>query len=278
MKPPFSYYGGKMGLAREIVNLIPPHRVYIEPFFGSGAVFFAKEPAPHEIINDLDDRVVTFFRVLRDRPDELERVCTLTPHARTEYLAARAADDDADDLEVARRFWVSVNQSFAKTANADTGWSVTVSRNSPVAASIFSRLGRFGPCAERLAQAAIENTDAVSLIDRFAVSDDTVVYADPPYVTSTRVGRKHRASDYAHEMTDDDHRELARALKETPATVILSGYPSPLYDELYEGWWYRDFRAVAHSSNARRGDRTGRVERIWMNREPKTAVQPTLFG
>jgi hypothetical protein len=113
MRPPFAYYGGKQGMAELIVSLLPAHRVYIEPFFGSGAVFFAKPPAVIEIINDVDRGVITFFRVLRERPAELERVCALTPHARAEYEAAELGED-LDDLEVARRFWVKVNQSFRR--------------------------------------------------------------------------------------------------------------------------------------------------------------------
>lgn len=272
-RPPFAYYGGKFGLSASLVELMPPHRVYVEPFFGSGAVFFAKPPAAHEIINDIDERVVTFFRVLRDNLDELERVCTLTPHSRSEYLAARAADVGLDDIEVARRFWVSVNQSFAKTANAETGWSVTVARNSSVASSIISRLGRFGPAADRLRRVAIENTDAVDLIERLAKSDDTVIYADPPYLHSTRVGRQNRARDYSHEWaTVEDHERLAAALHDTAATVILSGYPSELYDSLYDGWWHQDFDVTAFSSNARTSKRTGRVERVWMNRAPEVTL------
>lgn len=88
MRAPFAYYGGKQGMADLIVSLLPPHRVYMEPFAGSLAVLFAKKPSVHEIVNDLDDAVVTFFRMLRDRPADLERACRLTPYARTEYRNA----------------------------------------------------------------------------------------------------------------------------------------------------------------------------------------------
>src|SRR5690606_17139596 len=114
VKPPFAYYGGKTGMAQRIVSLLPPHKSYIEPFFGSGAVLFAKPPAMCEIVNDLDHSLVTFFRVLRDRTDELVDVCALTPHARAEYQAA-GLDEDLDDLERARRFWVGVKQAGGET-------------------------------------------------------------------------------------------------------------------------------------------------------------------
>lgn len=82
MRPPFPYYGSKGRLAPWIISLMPDHRVYVEPFAGSAAVLLAKRPSSHEIINDIDGNVITFFRMLRDRHDDLLRVLELTPYAR----------------------------------------------------------------------------------------------------------------------------------------------------------------------------------------------------
>ena len=266
MKPPFAYYGGKIGLARRLVAMLPPHRTYMEPFFGSGAVLFAKPPAACEIINDLDCNVVTFFRVLRERTDELVDVCALTPHARAEYQAADL-DEDLSELERARRFWVRVNQSFAKTAGRQTGWSITTARNQSVPGSILGRIARFAQAADRLMHCSIECCDAADLIDRLA-TPDTAIYVDPPYLASTRRGRdRQRPADYLHDMGDEaGHRRLAAALNATPASVLLSGYPSPLYDDLYDGWRRVEVPVMAHASNAVTADRGERTEVIWSNR------------
>jgi DNA adenine methylase len=275
-RPPFAYYGGKVGMAPHIVSLMPKHRVYIEPFFGSGAVFFAKQPAQHEIVNDLDGSVVAFFRCLRDRADELTEVCALTPYARAEFAAADL-NGDLDDLERARRFWVRVNQSFNKTAGDRTGWSITTARTQSTAASTFSRLGRFGDLARRLATVVIEQCDAAGLIERLA-TDDTVVYADPPYPASSRSGRhvSVNTSDYRQDMGDEaSHQLLAEVLHATPATVILSGYPSPLYEDLYGDWDRLDIPVRVHSSNAVTSERGQRTEVLWCNRELRRAA--TLF-
>jgi len=268
MKAPFAYYGGKSRLASWIVSLMPEHRVYIEPFAGSLSVLFAKPQVMHEVVNDVDDAVVTFFRVLRDRRSELEEACRLTPIARTEYELADLDADGLDDLEIARRFFTRVNQSFAQTAGRQTGWSVTTARTQSKAASVHSRIDRFAACAERLSAVQIENCDAADLVERLATAD-AVVYADPPYPDAVRVSRGERgtSTDYRADMgTDDDHRRLAKVLNETPSTVLLSGYPCDLYDELYAGWDYADRVVHAHSSNSVRSARTLRTERVWSNR------------
>lgn len=272
---PFPYYGAKGRLAPRIVSMFPDHRVYLEPFFGSGAVLLSKPRAVTEIVNDLDGAIVAFFRCLRDRPEDLERVCALTPYARDEFEAADPYQPGIDDLERARRFWVRVNQSFAKATGRATGFAVGTARTQSPAATALSRTGRFARCAQRLATVVVENRDAVELIGKHATTADTVVYCDPPYPALSRSDRSSQGGDYRHEMASEDaHRRLAAALHDTPATVVLSGYSSALYDELYAGWWRTDIAVKAGSANAREADRSRRVESLWCNRPP--AAQLTL--
>jgi DNA adenine methylase len=262
--PPFSYYGGKVGLSRRIVGLLPPHRVYIEPYLGCGAVLLAKPRTRHEIVNDLDGALVAFWRCLRDRPEELERVCALTPYARAEFEAADL-EADVDELELARRFFVRVTQSFGKSAGPSTGWSVTTARTQSTAVSALGKVARFGALAERLAGVVIEQYDAPGLIDRLATSADTVVYADPPYLASTRSARG--GNGYRIEADEQHHERLSEALHATPATVLLSGYHSPLYDRLYGDWHRVEIPVRVHTSNAVTAERGDRVEVLWSNRD-----------
>lgn len=95
-----AYYGGKTRVAEKIAALLPAHEHYIEPFAGSLGVLLAKRPSRMETVNDLDGLLMTFWRVLREKPAELARACALTPHSRSEYLDAREADlDSVDDVE-----------------------------------------------------------------------------------------------------------------------------------------------------------------------------------
>lgn len=267
VKPLVPYHGGKGRLAPWIASLLPPHRVYVEPFAGSAAVLLAKSPSTHEILNDLDGNAMTFYRVLRDRPEDLEMACRLTPYARDEFLAADLNDDGIDDLERARRWWIRTNQSFAHTASERTGWSTSIMRGSNNARTVLNRIGRFADAADRLGLVTFENRDAVDVVREYSVPDG-VIYADPPYLLSTRSAMKRRPSgDYVHEFAaDDDHRRLATALHESTATVLLSGYESPLYDELYGDWWKTGRRVLRRSSNGRSAIQVHANEVIWSNR------------
>lgn len=277
MKPPFAYYGGKVRLAQWIIGHMPAHRVYLEPFFGSGAVFFAKAPATHEVVNDLDDVIVTFFRVLRERPDELERACRLSPYARAEWeLCRNVREPGIPDLEVARQFWVRVTQSFAAAVGSRGGWSISVEQNTRAPATVQARLDRFKAVAERLAQVTIDCSPAIELIGRLATAD-TLIYADPPCLDKVRRGTrgKTRSSDYGMDMGHEaDHRDLAEVLLATPATVILSGYPSDLYDELYAKWWSTEVTVNSQSVNRGSGAWIKRTERIWSNRDLEAGRLP----
>jgi DNA adenine methylase len=267
--PPFSYFGGKTTLAPAIAALLPKHDHYVEPFAGSLAVLLAKRPTGWETVNDLDGDLMTFWRVLRDRPDELARVAALTPHARAEVELARDLDVP-DDLERARRVWVCLTQSRAMTMKA-TGWKydqqfgINPNRISrPAHLDAFAR--RMEPAARRLKRVSLECRDALDVIADYGQHERVCIYADPPYLGSTR----HANGRYRHELQDDDgHASLAAALNACKATVILSGYAAPLYEELFDGWHCTRLKAPTTLS----GD-TDRIEVLWSNRQ---LGEPTLF-
>ena len=272
LKPPFTYFGGKTAIADRIAALLPPHEHYVEPFAGSLAVLLAKPPSKMETVSDLDGDLVNFWRMLRERPQDLERACALTPHARAEYLACY--EPAADDLERARRVWVNLTQGRGGQLRR-TGWRYYADPSG--GASMPSYLGayvsRLMPAAERLTSVSLECLDALDIIGRYGQHTGTLIYADPPYLESVRA--KHvrgtvRGPQYRHELrTDKDHQELAEALKAARAAVVLSGYDSPLYAELYDGWHRTEIGAQAGNGTAR-----ARTEVLWSNRP---LITGTLF-
>jgi DNA adenine methylase len=275
LKPPFTYFGGKTSIAGRIAALLPAHEHYVEPFAGSLAVLLAKPPSKMETVSDLDGDLVNFWRVLRDRPQDLERACALTPHSRAEYLACY--EPAADDLERARRVWVNLTQGRGGQLRR-TGWRYYAdpSGGASMPGYLGAYVARLMPAAERLTSVSLECLDALDIIRRYGSHPGALIYADPPYPESVRARHIRgtvRGPQYRHELrTDEDHRELAGALTACAAAVVLSGYDSPLYAELYEGWHRTEMNAQACNGVA--GARA-RVEVLWSNRP--LAVPATLF-
>lgn len=260
--PPFAYFGGKTRLADRIVGLLPPHEHYVEPYGGSLAVLLAKPRSRMETVNDLDGDLMMFWRMLRDRPGELAAVCALTPHGRAEHQAAYDLEGAASDLERARRVWVLLSQGRGGQMKP-TGWRSYVDPAGSVTSMpgyLEGYVARIAPAAARLAGVSLECQPALDVIERYGRSSKVLLYVDPPYLGTTRV-----SGGYRHEMTSEaEHRKLAMALFECRATVVLSGYDSDLYDELYGGW--TAIRIPATTGQG--GTREERTEVLWFNREP----------
>lgn len=261
-RPPMPYYGGKQRIADRIVATFPNHLHYVEPFAGGLSVLLAKGPSKLQTVNDLDHQLVTFWRMLRDRPEDLMRVCELTPHSRHELDLCRAPMDGLDELEVARRVWSQLVQGRAGRRTR-TGWRYYIDRTATgatMATYLRGYLDRMMPAAARLASVQLECLPAVEVIERYGVAPQVLLYVDPPYLASTR-----RSLQYVHEMhTEAEHRDLAAVLNATPAAVVLSGYRSALYDRLYRDWDSVEIPASTQQSGAD-GRRT---EVLWLNFTP----------
>lgn len=244
--------GSKWSSAPTIAGLLPPHNHYVEPFFGSGAVLLTKQPSRHEIVSDADDRIINFFRVLRDRTDDLIWAIETTPWSRTEY--EHSDDAAADEVEAARRFFVRAWQAFASDQAKKTGWKNRgPSQNCAGMSHRWRKLPpQLAAVADRLRDVEIDNRDAMSVINRFN-RPDVCIYADPPYLHSTRSQRMYR-----HEMDDQDHVALLDALDAHTGSVVLSGYASELYDDRLSGWQRHEFGAPRAEAGARR------VEVCWV--------------
>ncbi|MCX5528990.1 DNA adenine methylase [Streptomyces sp. NBC_00006] len=259
MKSPVPYFGSKLRVAPWIVSLLPDHDHYVEPFAGGLSVLFAKTPAGMETVSDLDGELMTFWRVLRDRPDELLRVCMLTPHSRAELEATW--EPTGDDLELARRIWCRLAQGRSGTLR-NTGWRHYIDPAGSATSMpgyLEAYVERLAAAAERLRDVSLENLPALDLIGKYGKQPKVLLYVDPPYLGTTRGW----GNNYRCEMKSDlEHRELAAVLADCKATVVLSGYHSPLYDELYQGW--NRYEQSSMTGNAKQAK--DRTEVIWSNR------------
>lgn len=264
-RPVLRYHGGKWRLAPWILSFFPAHRVYVEPFGGGASVLLRKPRSYAEVYNDLDGEVVNLFCVLRD-PELSERLraaIALTPFARAEFDLSYEASPDA--VESARRLLVLSHMGFgtaAMRATVDgrkqrTGFRGNTTRARTTPAGDWTGLPRvIAATCERLAGIVVENAPAERVIESHDAAA-TLFYVDPPYPHITR-GDSSRWN-YRHELTDDDHRRLAKQLHCARGSVVLSGYPCDLYDqELYPEWERHE--RPHHADGAR--DRT---EVVWLN-------------
>lgn len=272
-RPVLRYHGGKFRLAPWVISFFPKHTVYVEPFGGAASVLLQKTRVGAECYNDLDGNVVNFFRVLRDpvKAAELQRRVELTPFAREEFNWSY--EPAVDDVDAAHKM---VTRSFmghgsdSATRSCRTGFRAKVTDGRVLPSVEYATWADAIPLfTTRLRGVVIENRDALEVIERMD-SPKTLIYADPPYCHSTRSGMTGRTSGthgYRHEMTDDDHRAMAQVLQQCDAMVVLSGYPSELYDnELFRGWVRHERRHIADGGRFR-------TEVIWLNQACADALE-----
>lgn len=274
-RPVLKYFGGKWALAPWVIEHFPPHSMYVEAFGGGGSVLMRKKRAPIvEVYNDLDEQIVNLFRVLRD-PEQAERLrhlCYLTPWSRLEFKESYVPTDDP--IEWARRVLFRAFAGFGSSAlvRSKTGFRSKDNAAGLHAASAWANWPDCVPTfVERLRGVVIECRDAAEVIG-IHDSPETLIYADPPYVHETRnpsrAGNKRwgktRDGDYTHEMTDDDHRQLAVTLRNAQGYVLISGYACELYDDELFADWHRVRRE--HTANG--GSK--REEVLWLNYQPRS--------
>jgi DNA adenine methylase len=257
------------GAKAALMPWIAPHipggcRRVVDLFTGTAAFALGLPYRPeHLVINDLHEDVVGFYQVLREQPEALARLVSLTPWARVEYLRVVGPRGvlvrTGRPVEDARRFLVATWQAQGALQGQRSGWrhkGRTVYGAADTVETWLQLPARLLAVAEALRGAEIECRPALDLIRRYT-TPETLLYADPPYVRQRTVNGRRRSL-YRHEMTDDDHAALLEALKAHPGPVLLSGYRSELYDAALPHW-----RRVDRETKAQGG--RARVESLWLN-------------
>lgn len=246
------YPGAKWRIADWIIGFFPEHGVYLEPFFGSGAVFFNKAPSYIETINDVDGNIVNLFEVCRKYPEDLATAVNLTPFARDEFQNCYDVDA-ADCVERARRTLVRFHQSFGTSNSSKNSWRNVQTYGGPRCATMWNCLPEIiVKCCERLKNTQIENVDAIELIRRYN-DPNTLIYCDPPYLQTLR-----KKNIYTYEFTNEEHVRLLQVLCESKSKIVLSGYDNELYNRVLKGWNTAEKKTTAQMG-------LHRTEKIWMN-------------
>ncbi|ENT4348514.1 TPA: DNA adenine methylase [Pseudomonas aeruginosa] len=261
--PVIRYHGGKFRLAPWIIEHFPPHQAYIEPFGGAAGVLMQKPRSHGEVYNDLDGDIVNLFRVLQSaaQREALVELLVLTPYARDEFERAWIFTDEP--VEQARRTVIRAQMGFgsAGASKGTTGFRIDCYRQYGTAQQLWARYpDQLSAIGKRLAGVLIENRPAIDIM----LAHDTAQalhYVDPPYMHDTRVRGAQKGRYYRHELDDDQHAELLSILNQLTGMVVLSGYPSELYQAHLEGW---TMNSTSARISAGRGSDT-RTECLWIN-------------
>ncbi|ABW30814.1 DNA adenine methylase [Acaryochloris marina] len=268
-RPAFRYFGGKWLLGPWIWSYFPDHDCYVEPFGGAFSVGLQKPPAANDIYNDLHQAGVNFFQVLQQQPDSLLEAIAQSPRTAAEFQCCLQPCDQP--LEWARRYYLYCQLAYIGGGGR---WSHGLSSSRLQASSSWD-VGHLTAIADRIQTVQFLNLDAFNCIQIYD-SPSTLFYCDPPYPHSARGSKDKRHQNpvtprrqYRHEMTDEDHRQLAEILHGIQGRAIISGYACLLYEELYSDWKRVEQKAFTTSG-------VKRVECLWLSPEPPQIVQVKL--
>jgi DNA adenine methylase len=257
----FNYFGGKYNFLEQLYNYFPDHLHFVDVFCGSMSVTLNKLPSKMDTANDISGDIINFFKVLREHPIELIYNLELTPTSRQEYKNCFPINcPGISDIERARRFFVRCRQSFQGSGIVQsTGFNACISTSekslSKNVSKFLSSVKRLPAVIEKLKTIQIESLDYTVLLEKYD-RKETFFYVDPPYELRMRNYKKI----YQYEFSDIDHIKMAEILKTLKGKIMVSGYDSPMYQNLFKDWNFINLKPLGHSMKI-----NPQQECIWMN-------------
>lgn len=218
MKTPITYYGGKQLMLKHILPLVPVHSTYTEAFCGGAALFFAKEPAHCEVINDLNMHLINFYKVLKGQYHKLKCRVEQTLHSRDTHRHAThvlACPDFFDEIERAWAVWALAKCSFASKLDGTFGYDFKGGMPKKVR---FAKESFDEHLSSRLEHCTIESRDALNIIQLYD-REDAFHFVDPPYVGSD-------CGHYSGMFSEDDLGHLLDLLSQIKGKFMLTMYPN----------------------------------------------------
>lgn len=244
MRTPITYYGGKQGLSGRIISMIPKHRIYCEPFFGGGAVFFAKGKSEIEVINDKNEMLINFYQICRKKFNTLQKMIQCSLHSESDFLKAKDIYNkriESNDIEKAWALWILSHECHA--ANFHGGWRYC----NGTAGTHLGRVLRIkreeftDKLSDRLCEVQISCRDALKVIKN-RDSDETFFYLDPPYPGASQ--------GHYYGFSEKDLADLLMLISELKGKFILSNYWTDTLKYAVEryGWNYKEVDVTTHSA------------------------------
>lgn len=271
---PFKWVGGKSRLRKQIINLLPPHTCYVEPFAGAAWVLFAKPPSPVEVLNDKDQDLINFFRIVKEKPEQLIASFEWELVSRAEFERLAQLDPlQLTDIERAHRFYYLImagwggelNYPRFQTSITDGG------HGNRLFGALQTLRERLMPVYERLRTVIIENLDWQECVNRYD-RPGTVMYIDPPYPDN--------GCNYVHNMRDvKDHKILVARLKKASCKWILSSYDTEFIHTLFDGYFINLVQSASGMMTQKNGNtRVTNKEVLITNFQPPDIQSTAVVG
>ncbi len=262
---PFKIHGGKHYLGKWIIEHMPKHTHYVEPYFGGGSVLLQKPfEGISEVANDLYGDLSNFWQMLQsdNNFDLLKRKLEATPFSDREFDWASLTKESKGGVDDAVSFFIRARQS-RQGLEEDFA---TLSRNrtrrgmNEQVSSWLTAIEGLPEVHTRLKRVVILNRPAIEVIKQ-QDGPKTLFYLDPPYLHETRVTTK----DYRHEMSKEDHSILLQTLFDIKGKFLLSGYPSKMYRIAAKvGGWRCVEKKIDNKASSKKTKDT-KTECLWMN-------------
>jgi DNA adenine methylase len=279
MNSPIKWVGGKSRLRKQIIPILPKHTCYVEPFAGAAWVLFGKPPSDVEIINDIDQELVNFFRIVKEKPEKLIEAFEWELVSRAEFERLANLDlSRVTDIQRAHRFFYIIMGGWGGELNYPR-FATSISdggHGNRLIGALKTLRKRLEPVHERLRTVIIENLDWQECIDRYD-RPGTVMYIDPPYPGN--------GANYFHNMRDwNAHETLAERLAKTDCKWIVSSYDKPEIRELFTDAFFMKIQSSSGMSDKKNGSsRVLNKEILITNYEPRAyethseIIEPNLF-
>lgn len=265
---PLKTHGGKRYLAKHIIAQFPSNYEqmwYCEPFCGGASVFFQKEPSPYEELADTDWWTWNFFTQVRDNVEYVVQELLHWPYTQFHFHQAKSIkNNQLSQLAITGRDCAVYEFVIRRMSRG--GMGKTYAHSNRLRGGIMGDENAYinardslHEVSKRLQGVNIILGSAQQRLMQCHKNDNMLFYLDPPYVKSTRTAKKV----YSQEMSDKEHRDVADICKQVKGKILISGYNSPLYDELYGSWNKIELKVKNQSGQGK--TKQDRTEVLWKN-------------
>jgi DNA adenine methylase len=258
IRPVFKVHGGKYYISDFVIAHFPQNfHKYVEGCGGAASVLLNKPQSLIEVYNDADPAIANIFHHLKENPEAFLALIQGIEYAEASFDNAKIHCHEpgligaVSELVVRRMSRGGLRKAFS--------WSERLRGGRPGDLNAWETYKEHLPLIiNRLHNVQVENKPVAELI---AAHDapDTFFYVDPPYLPSTRQSN----NVYSVEMTEEQHIELLKIANDIQGRILISGYPSPLYEKYLKGWKMNCRPIANHSSQSKQKEK--RIEVLWMN-------------